>query len=595
MDPEHQYSELAVWIDFEDPAFNKPIDPQAFVKTIDEQDHRVRRFVAPPPEAPPEHLGKPLADFEFQTADGKPITAKELAGKTVLLDFWQTDSAPCKAQTPALEEVHQELKGEKVFAMYAVNIDGPRQTAELLAKTFNSWGGTLPVLSDPKQTAVQSLKTEGTPTLMLLDAQGRLQYTHGGAAIDAKALTTLIRRVIAGADLAAEVRAEHAQLVQDYQRELAAAAVRETALEIEVPQPQATQRKPPDHFTATELWQSKAEDIAHPGYILPITSDRNDTNGHSNKETYLVLNGGEAVVQLDASGAKLDSHEIYGGPDVANGFLRRTTDSGGHQHVAVSGVGWQKIYVFDDQWKPALTFPKDKHPGIADVQWSSAADVGKPTLIVGYWGGIGLQGVSLDGKRQWSQRALDQVVQLALISSSEDKSPELWVTSNRGVISVFDTRGKPLREVAVGLRSLMYFGESKTSAEGQNENNIFDWCGLAVEGVGQYVAVGFDSKGDIMWSYPLPKGEYLHQLERIHSVMLPGGKPAWMIAAPDGTIYWLDHEGQPIDKFVYGKPLTGLAMTNAPDAAILLVSTPDNLTAWKLKEETAKNAKGSIE
>jgi hypothetical protein len=61
-----------------------------------------------------------------------------------------------------------------------------------------------------------------------------------------------------------------------------------------------------------------------------------------------------------------------------------------------------------------------------------------------------------------------------------------------------------------------------------------------------------------------------------------------MIAAPDGSIIWLNPQGQLIDQFRYAKPLTGLSLTNTQGAAILLVSTPDSLTAWKLAEGTAK-------
>lgn len=585
MDPQHQYSQLAIWIDFEEPAFNKPIDSQAFVKTIGENDRRVRRFVAPPPDAPPESLGKPLADFEFETADGKPLTAKELARKTILLDFWQVDCAPCKAQTPAIERIREELKGDENFAVYAVNIEGARHAADILAKTMNSWGGAMPLLRDPKQTAVEKLKVEGTPTLMLLDAQGRLQYLHGGEPIDAKALATLIRRVIAGADLAAEARTEHAQLVKDYQRELAAVTINnDAALEIEVPQPQPAERKLPEKIATTQLWEAKADDIAHPGYILRLVGSADP--GKPSPDKFLVLDGGEAVVEFNANGEKLAAHEIYGSANATNGFLR--TRGEGMEYILVSGVGWQKVFVFDAQWKQVLEFPKDRHQGIADAQFSEDPRPDKAQIIVGYWGGVGIQGVGLDGRRKWSQRSLDQVVQITNMlvpkKQNEEISTELWCTSSRGSISVFDGDGKPLRELPVGLRSIMYFSLTSEQLDQRPEVLRILGCGLALENLGQYEAVGFDRKGEIAWRFHLPAGEYVHHFNRIQPVMLPGNKHAWMIAAADGTIFWIDHEGQLIDKFAYGKPLTGIAMTNTPDAAILLVSTSDNLTAWKLTE-----------
>jgi outer membrane protein assembly factor BamB len=197
-------------------------------------------------------------------------------------------------------------------------------------------------------------------------------------------------------------------------------------------------------------------------------------------------------------------------------------------------------------------------------------------LAVGYWGGVGVQGVGLDGKRKWTERTLDQVVQLTLVRPAADSkdSPELWCTSGRGTILVLDDAGKPLREISVGLRSMMQIGVARV-------DGALHGCGLAVEGVGRYQAIGFAADGEPLWRFKLPDGEYSHQVERVQHVTL-NGKPAWMIAAANGTIFWLDHKGQLIDQFAYGNPITGLSLTNSGVNAILLVSTAENLTAWKL-------------
>ncbi len=589
LDPDHQYSQLAIWIDFEDSAFNTPIDGQAFEKTIAATDHRVRRFVAPPPAAPPASLGKPLPEFEFQTLDGKPVTAKDFAGKTVLLDFWQLECPPCKAQTPALERLYQELKKETNFAWYAVDAEEGRIPAETLKGTLERWGGTMPILGDSRADAWNKIKIDRTPTLLLVDAQGRLQLMRSEEEPDAKALGSVIRRVIAGVDLAAEARNEHAQLVKDYERELASVTISDAVLQVEVPQPQPAERKLPEKLTAAELWHADADDIAHPGNILAVTQPNEDKKDELQR-TFLVLDGGEAVVEFDAEGARLERHEIYSTGESANAFIREALGDPKHKTIAVSGVGWQKVRVFDGNWKQILEFPKDRHPGIADVQLTSEGDPTKSQLIVGYWGGVGVQGVDLDGRRKWSQRAIDQVVQISSIAAprkiSDAKVPgELWCTSNRGTISVLDDRGKPQHELHVGSVPVMYFNWGMERDPTTNGDFIESFCGLALESVGNYQAVGFNRDGELTWRYPLPAGEYAHHVERIQSVELPGKKFAWMIAAADGTIFWLDHEGKLIDKFQYGQPLTGLALTNTADAAILLVSTPTNLTAWKLSEK----------
>jgi thiol-disulfide isomerase/thioredoxin/outer membrane lipoprotein-sorting protein len=579
LDPDKQYSKLAVWIDFEDAAFDAKIDANAFKIEVAKDARRVRRFVAPPPAAPPDLLGKPLADFQFKTLDGKPVTPKTLGGKTILLDFWQIDCKPCKAHTPDLEQVYKELKDDDNFAFYAVNMDGPRAPGEAIARTLSSWGGTMPVLLDPAESAWDSLKIEGTPTLMLLDRQGRLQYIHLREHRDSKGLTALVRRVLSGVDLAAAIRAEHQQLTKEYERELAAVTIKDETLDIKVPQPQAGDRKLPKDLAVTELWHSKSETVARPGYSLVIknsaAASQDDREGG---ERILILDGGEAIVELDANGAAVARHELPNNAGKAGGFLRAATDSAGRRYVAASGLGWQKVCIFDDDWKPVLVFPKERHPGVADVQLAPAGGAGEPRLLVGYWGGVGVQGVGLNGLRQWSQRSLDQVVQLALLRNKPDApvaSLELWCTSNRGTITVLDADGNLQREFAVGLRALMHIAAAEF-------DGALHCCGLALETPGQYQAIGFSPEGDLAWQYRLPAGEYARQVERIQYVTLPGGKNAWMIPSANGAIHWLDPEGKLIDTFAYGEPLTGLSLTNSGSTAILLVSTADKLTAWKL-------------
>jgi hypothetical protein len=339
----------------------------------------------------------------------------------------------------------------------------------------------------------------------------------------------------------------------------------------------------PEKLTATELWHADADDVSHPGNVLAVIQPNEDKKGELQR-TFLVLDGGEALVEFDSEGARLERHEIYSTGETSNGFIRAIGGGSEPRHIVVSGVGWQKVRVFDGNWKQVLEFPKDRHPGIADVQLTNEGDPAKSQLVVGYWGGVGMQGVGFDGQRKWSQRAIDQVVQIAAMPGQEKNPPGLWCTSNRGTISVLDAEGRPRHEVHVDSMPLMYFNSAKVPDRTAKENFKEDFCGLALESVGNYQAVGFRRDGELTWRYALPAGEYAHHVERIQSVDLPGKKSAWMIAAADGTIFWLDHEGKLIDKFQYGQPLTGLALTNTPDPAILLVSTPTNLTAWKLTE-----------
>ncbi len=590
-DPENQYANLAVWIDFKDPTFNAKIDGETFAKELADGDQLVRRLIPAPPAAPSERLGEELTEFKFETLDGQPVTPADLKGKTVLLDFWQVDCAPCKAHTPDLEKVYQQLKDNDKFAFYAVSVDGKNRVPnEIADRTLKNWGGTFPVLRDPDFTA-EKLRVAGTPTLMLLGPDGRLQYFHIRQHRDPKQLAELIQKVVDGADLAAEARAEHEQLTKKYEADLAAATGSGDVLQINVARPEFGERALPTKVSLSELWQAKPAEIKAPGNFLIIQDDGEEPA----PPRILTLDGGEAIVEFDPAGKVVARHEIPDNAAVANGFLRTAVDKAGHRLVAASGVGWQQLHLFDHDWKPTLAFPKDKNPGIADVQFAALTPDGEPQLYVGYWGGVGVQGVGLDGKRRWAIRSFNQVVQLTvapagLPNSTDPSAQTLWGTSDRGTIFVLGPDGKPQPEIVVGLREIMHLAIRPEPLE-----DTAQCAGLAVETVGHYDVVGFDPDGEVRWQYELPVGEYAHQVERIQPAPLPGHGPAWMIAAPDGSIIWLDPQGQLIDQFRYAQPLTGLSLTNTPEGAILLVSTPDSLTAWKFGEGTAKDAKSAKE
>ena len=48
-------------------------------------------------------LGKPAPDFELTRFDGTRVTLADLAGKTVIVNFWNSWCLPCRDELPALQ------------------------------------------------------------------------------------------------------------------------------------------------------------------------------------------------------------------------------------------------------------------------------------------------------------------------------------------------------------------------------------------------------------------------------------------------------------------------------------------------------------
>ncbi len=564
----NQYSKIAVWIDFEGVMVDPEIESATFDLAIPENARRVRRFIPPPPAGPADLLGKRVGAFSFTTLEGETVTPDTLAGKVIALDFWSTNCPPCKTQTPIMNEVYEHFKDSEDVAFLAVSTDKGFVANEVVAKTLLSWGGEMPIVRDLKFTGYRELNVRQTPTLVLIDRESRLQTLQIGAHLRSEPVIDAMRRLVEGEDIVAADREKHAEYVAKYEQALDAAEIVDSIVEVETTRPKASPRKLPENLQLEQLWQTSAEQVERPG---DIKIDGNHL---------LVLDGGEAIVELDMPGTVVGRHPLPQHDEHTNGFLRGWNSAKGDRWILASGVGWQQVYVFDNNWDMVLAFPDQQHSGIGDVLFDDLTGSGTPVMHVGYWGGLGVQGGTLDGRRLWTNRIVDHVLQLGVGPSAPgDKSAVAsggriaWCSSTRGTLLQLGADGKAIRELYVEGQALQYF-----ASQPNGENH----CGLSVGKIGHYTSVGFDSSGLVTWEYPLPQGEYAEQLPRIQSVVMPNGEKAWLVVAADGSIHWLSVTGELIDRFDYGEILTGVVMQSLGDQALLFVATTENLSAWQI-------------
>ncbi len=563
LNPGGRLSKLSIRVEFEDVTLDSEIDASTFVMVVPEGVRRVRRFVPSPPIGPPSFFGKPVGDYAFVSLDGEEVTPATLEGKVTVLDFWSTRCPPCRTQTPVLTKVYEHFKASEDVAFYAVSTDPRTVPNEVVEKTLKSWGGEMPVLRDLKSTGYHKLNVQQTPTLVLVDRDGKLQAFQAGMHRTPEPMIKVIQQLVDGEDLVAVAREKHAEQLAQHEQALAAATIGQSIVEVEIARPEIAPQKLPENLQLKQLWQTSTELVSRPG----------DVQLSEDGQSVLVLDGGQAIVELSAAGKLVGQHALPEHQEQAGGLLRTWSNSAGKRLVLASGVGWQQVYVLDENWELVLSFPDERHSGVGDVLLADLTDSGTPVMHVGYWGGLGVQGGSLDGRRLWSNRRLDHVIQLGLGPVAADGKQTLWCSSTRGTLMQLASNGKPIRELYVAGQSLMHFATS--SAEES-------YCGLSVGKVGEYTAVGFDAEGELQWEYPLPPGEYIEQVPRIQSVQLPGGEDCWLVAAADGSLHWIDSEGEGIARFDCGGVLTGVAMGVWEDQTVLLVATADALTAWQV-------------
>lgn len=100
----------------------------------------------------------------------------ELAGQVLVVDFWASWCAPCKASFPALQRLQDEFRSRGV-KIIAVNVDTKREAME---RFLAEHPVTFTVVRDASNRLVETVAPEAMPTSLVIDRQGRVFAMHAG-------------------------------------------------------------------------------------------------------------------------------------------------------------------------------------------------------------------------------------------------------------------------------------------------------------------------------------------------------------------------------------------------------------------------------
>ncbi|WP_419918940.1 TlpA family protein disulfide reductase [Candidatus Poriferisocius sp.] len=114
------------------------------------------------------------ADMEFELLDGGTATVGAFLDRPVVLNFFASWCAPCKAEMPALEAVHQQ-RPDVAFVGLAAN-DTRTRAQEIVADT----GVTYATGLDPGAAIGNAFEILGMPTTLFITTAGEIAYQHTG-------------------------------------------------------------------------------------------------------------------------------------------------------------------------------------------------------------------------------------------------------------------------------------------------------------------------------------------------------------------------------------------------------------------------------
>ena len=155
-------------------------------------------------------VGSVAPGFTLRTPTGRPVSVRELRGKTVLLEFFSTWCPHCAAEAPHLRALYESLPKSK-YAFVSVDASGADAASVFAYHVY--FGLPFPAVLDPDPDAEPATFPEhGTigpvsrayrvsflPTFYVLDPDGRITWRSDGEQPNALLRRELLRASGGGA------------------------------------------------------------------------------------------------------------------------------------------------------------------------------------------------------------------------------------------------------------------------------------------------------------------------------------------------------------------------------------------------------------
>jgi len=115
--------------------------------------------------------------LELRALDGSRHALADYRGRVVLLNFWATWCAPCRAEMPSMERLRRSLEAEP-FAVLAVNVGEDAVAVRAFADSVTM---RFPLLLDIDSSVTRAWGARALPTTFIIGPDGRIRFQAIGA------------------------------------------------------------------------------------------------------------------------------------------------------------------------------------------------------------------------------------------------------------------------------------------------------------------------------------------------------------------------------------------------------------------------------